>query len=602
MNTISVESRDHLRQTIIDEIKSSEESIRALRSRRNELAPISRLPPETLATIFTFLSASTWDEKPVHFRWIWVTHVCRRWREAALNYPRFWSYINFTKLTSAGMAEIFARAKMAPLHLEADAKSGRWMNSQIKAFEGLLEAHISHTRYLSISGLGSALARLSSSAPILESLSFSYAYYGLSIPDNFLNCTAPNLTSLELENCDVSWKSPLFKGLRNLQILNISTKARPELEDWLDALNEMPKLKSLSVRSATPVAPLASPLISEPSRIITLPSLTHFHIRAVATDCALALAHLLLPALIRLHVDVISQDKEGEDVFPLIPFVARNVYVLQDIESIRSILIAGERTCAEVYAWVIPDADVKIHDPATLRDTSRSSCLMFAAKGDKWRNGVDTAIFDALLTLLPMNSVLTLTAQNRTRPSKEFWLRHASKFPLLEQARLVPTSIGAFLEMLAGDTPRDGPRFPSLTRFILLHVTLTTVRTHHLGDVFMKRMEQGIPVEVLDLSTCVGTDRASQFLAKTVVDLKEPLDAPPMAMKDFFNLKHVGERYGDEVEYDDGREPWYYVDVDDGEGEDEDEDGDEMGLDEFDYDEELQYALFDGDDFGDNFI
>jgi hypothetical protein len=214
MDTISAQSRDHLRQTINDEIKSLEASIRALKSRRNTLAPISRLPPETLATIFAFLSASAWNEGTFHLEWIRVAHVCRRWREAALDHPRFWSYINFSKLTSAGMAEILSRAKMAPLHLQADV--GVWRAAHVEAFARQLEAHISHTRHLSISGyFETALARLSSSAPALESLSLSHksSTYGLpsaTIPDNLLNCTAPNLTSLELENCDISWKSPLL--------------------------------------------------------------------------------------------------------------------------------------------------------------------------------------------------------------------------------------------------------------------------------------------------------------------------------------------------------------------------------------------------------
>jgi hypothetical protein len=89
MNMISAQSRDHLRQTIIDEINSLEASIRALKSRRNTLAPFSCLPLETLATIFAFLSESAWNEGAVHLEWIRVSHGCRRWREAALNYPRF---------------------------------------------------------------------------------------------------------------------------------------------------------------------------------------------------------------------------------------------------------------------------------------------------------------------------------------------------------------------------------------------------------------------------------------------------------------------------------------------------------------------------------
>ena len=234
-------------------------------------------------------------------------------------------------------------------------------------------------------------------------MSHKVPIYGLPpaiIPDNLLNCTAPSLTSLELVNCDISWKSSLLKGLRILKIANLSAKAMPKLNDWLDALNEMPQLKELSLQSATPLAPLADPLTS---RAVTLPSLTHFHIRASAKGCTLALTHLLLPTLTWLHVNVDSHDHEGEDVRLVIPYVARSVYVLQDIEPIRSILTAGERTRAEVYAWAVPDADVEVLDLDTLGDMSHSACLLFSAEGNKWRSGVETTIFDALLTLLPVD-------------------------------------------------------------------------------------------------------------------------------------------------------------------------------------------------------
>ena len=77
-----------------------------------------------------------------------------------------------------------------------------------------------------------------------------------------------------------------------------------------------------------------------------------------------------------------------------------------------------------------------------------------------------TAIFDALLTLLLLNSVPTLTAQNHTRLSKGFWLRQATRLPLLEQARLVSTAVREFGEILAEDIPldSDGPQLPMLTK------------------------------------------------------------------------------------------------------------------------------------------
>jgi len=200
-----------------------------------------------------------------------------------------------------------------------------------------------------------------------------------------------------------------------------------------------------------------------------------------------------------------------------------------------------------------------------------------------WDYGVDAAIFDAVLTLLPVNLVSTFTVQNRTRLRKEFWLSHASRLPLLEQARLVTTSVRAFGEMLAEDTPPGGPRLPSLTKLILLDVTLTALRTCHLRDMLIKRVEQGAPLEVLDLRTCIAADRAIQFLAEIVVDVQEP---DVVTMEEVF--KDMEMEYCGAVEYDDaGRRSWY-GDIYYGESEDEDEDEAEHD-DEFDYEDAAEH-------------
>ena len=525
----SPESRDRLQQELIDELISLKASNRALKSRYNELVPISRLPCEVLAAIFSFLSAFAWDEGSGLLAWICAAHVCRRWRETALNHPRFWNHINLTELTPVGMAEILSRAKMAPLHLEADLIY--WEAAHFEVFERQLEAHISHTRHLELRGvhLSTVVKRLVSPAPTLESLSLShesplYVLPSIIIPDNLLNCAAPNLTSLKLENCNIDWKSPLLKGLRTLEILDLSPKARPELNDWLDALMGMPQLKVLSLRSATP---LDYPSMS---RIVTLPSLTYFRIDDSAESCGLALAHLVLPTLTRLHVNVESHNREGGDVLrTVIPYVVQCVYVMQDIEPIRSILITGERKHTEVLTWTTPGADIKVCDLDTLSNMSGSACLQFSAMGNNWCYGVDNAIFDELLSLLPMNSVSTLTAQNCARLSKKSWLKHASNLPLLEQARLGPTAVKAFRGILAEDTPVNsyGPRLPMLTKLILVDVTLNKIRTFCLRDILIERVEQGVPLEYLDLRTCAAADRTIQLLAEIVVDVQGPPDAAP---------------------------------------------------------------------------
>lgn len=194
------------------------------------------------------------------------------WRETALSHPRFWSYVNFTELTPHGVAEILSRAKIAPLHLEAFSRK-----RSMERFEALgkqIEAHTSHIFHLKLSGwhLSCVVKQLTSPAPTLDSLTLS-SINTLAIPDNLFNCTAPGLKTLRLQNCDIGWKSPLFKSLQVLKIHYVSEEERPELNYWLDALNEIPQLKELSLRHATPVAAPADPITS---RTVTLPSLTHF--------------------------------------------------------------------------------------------------------------------------------------------------------------------------------------------------------------------------------------------------------------------------------------------------------------------------------------
>ncbi len=562
MHPISAGSRDRLLQKIDDETNSLQESLRALRHRRNAIIPISRLPLETLAAIFSILSASAWNTGDDKLSWIRVAHVCHRWREAALNHPRIWSYINFDKLTSAGVAGMLSRAKMAPLYLEADVIFGVASSS---ALVEQIEAHISHTCHLRVRGyLPDVLHRLVSSAPILEFLSLSHKSPGFAlpcsdIPDNLLNCTTPSLTILKLENCNISWKSPLLKRLRTLEIIEPSTEARPKLEDWLDALDEMPQLQKLVLESATPHTPIvAGPLKLEPSRAVTLSSLTQFHIYTTAKDCAFALAHLKLPALTWLHVDVESADYEGEDVHLVISYISRYVHGLQNTEPVQSILVAGEKTRAEVVVWDVPDADIKVSDPDTLRSASVSARFMFAAFGNNWSYGVDTTIFDSLLAMLPVTSVSSFTAQNYTRLNKEFWLDHAPRLHLLERTRLVPEAIKAFKDMLAEDAPPDGPRLPSLTKLILLDVMLTPLRAYVLRDMLIERVEQGVPLRVLDLSTCHATARTIKLLGEVVVDVQRPLDLLPMVEEEeVLSSDGLGPGYGREIEFGNGLAPGY---------------------------------------------
>ena len=130
-------SWEYQQQAIDTEIESLEESIRELRC-RNSLAPISSLPTEIIAIIFSILrlsNAPLAGGKRDHLAWLRVTHVCHQWRWIALNNPLFWAHIDFTNITLAGVVEMLARAENAPLHLEAWLTSLRRGNTRFNAFK-----------------------------------------------------------------------------------------------------------------------------------------------------------------------------------------------------------------------------------------------------------------------------------------------------------------------------------------------------------------------------------------------------------------------------------------------------------------------------------
>jgi hypothetical protein len=143
---------------------------------------------------------------------------------------------------------------------------------------------------------------------------------------------------------------------------------------------------------------------------------------------------------------------------------------------------------------------------------------------------------DALLTQLPVNAISTLSAWDGTGLSKEFWLRHAPRLATLKQTRLFPKAVGASKEMQDADAPSNGlPPLPQLANIILENGSLTALRTYCLCDTFVKRIEQGAPLEALGLRTCIATERTIQLLTDAVSGVQGSADTLETRDRAFFN-------------------------------------------------------------------
>ncbi|KAH9070717.1 hypothetical protein EDB83DRAFT_359773 [Lactarius deliciosus] len=556
MNPSQENSREYQRQAIDDEIRSLvEEYIRALRTlrrRRNALAPISSLPSEILATIFSFLRVPTSGASPLgretdrYLSWLRVTHVCHEWREVALNHPFFWSHVDFTTLTPAGATEILARTKSVPLYLEAYIANG----TRVSTFKKELQVHVSHICHLAIRAEPTRLQRvlkgLVSPAPTLEYLSLTGDKYGrVIVPVTLFDGSTPRLSRLELGYCDISWKSPLFRGLKHLKISRLSANARPRLSFWLDALDGMPQLKTLTLHSASPTT---SSFPFDVERTVTLTSLTHMDISASPGGCGLILAHLVLPALTSLYLVAFSRHRNGGDVQRMLPYIARHAHGPQDTRPLQSVFIQCNQSfnIVNVLAWPVPDIDVEVQDLPTWPNTTLSPRVELSIRSKEWSSSdVDIEVIRATMAALPLDS-LVMTAQRihfhsdysvQRHLSTQFWLPHILKWPFLQRVRLgISTEQGFITMLLEGNGERGSPLLPSLTELAFEFVKLENRWTLRLCDALMRRVEQGVPLEILDLRACWDDNpTAVRLLSEIVVDVLGPVKTSEESRK-FWNM------------------------------------------------------------------
>jgi len=355
-----------------------------------------------------------------------------------------------------------------------------------------------------------------------------------SIPETLFDSFSPRLSRLELRNCNINWTSLLLKGLKHLEILKPSANARPELAVWLAALDEMPQLTSLTLHSASPTAPT---FLFDVKRTVTLPSLTRLDIFASPGECALALAHLDLPALTWLCLTAFSFHpliKSAMQKF--LPFIVRHAHGPQDTQPLQSVLIRSEEQRIDILAWTVPNIGVEVHELPTLLTATPPTRVALSFRSGAWLSSEKRLEnLDVVMAHLPLDGLVMLAAHNLSSSQYEqgletryFWRHRSPRWPLLQCVRLAPGGASGFIRMMLEDNwGRDKPLLPSLTQLVMVDFSLYSLSLLPLRDALMKRVKEGVPVKVLDLRMCRPhpNDRTEdwlQSLSEIVVDVLRP--------------------------------------------------------------------------------
>ncbi|PPQ71704.1 hypothetical protein CVT24_007901 [Panaeolus cyanescens] len=240
MAKLSEHNHLNQRNLLLEEERLLAARLCALRSRLNDMEPISSLPPEVMEEIFHYCVACLYDTQLPKSPLAW-TQVCSRWRLISLNSTRLWQCIDLCNARFA--KEFLLRCKQAPLsivstsllkyHFESIPVSSNKLSS-IDVF--LFHADMIHL-FSSIKDQLGSLTRLSLKVPpskplVLQDVSF------------------PKVQHLSLDGVVVEWDQ--FHDLSRLSIRGLGPEYLPSISQLQGMLRRSPDLLSLRLEGYTP--------------------------------------------------------------------------------------------------------------------------------------------------------------------------------------------------------------------------------------------------------------------------------------------------------------------------------------------------------------
>jgi hypothetical protein len=296
---------------------------------RNTLIPVFLLPPELLARVFHFYALA---DPPWHgvskLGWIKVTHVCRHWRQVALDHASLWARISGFPMCIKWITEQLSRAKNAPLEIEL-------LGNPTPETISLFPPHLPHTRELRLRGLSrshfSAIKELcSGEAPDLEHLELFISVSKVTNPltsQDFdgamlFRGKAPKLRTLSLSHIRIPWS--FFPRCQFTQLKIVLSEEEwnespslGSLDQLIDVLANCPNLEVLTLECCLPS------ILSQSIRMrnVHLPRLSYLSLAGSIPRVVRFFEFLNLPSSTKLNLHGVIEDTFGKEGSLLIPLV-----------------------------------------------------------------------------------------------------------------------------------------------------------------------------------------------------------------------------------------------------------------------------------------
>ena len=327
-----------------DEARRISVRLLAIHTLLNQTVPIHSLPNEILLHIFTDVVA----ESPIPYLWYHMTHVCRLWRDLALQSSELWTGVSLHNLDYASAC--IKRSGNRPIQLgwhpqrhTLPGSPERFLNLLAESQVDGIDLKVSHDQMNSLvkqdeSGSEEFVFNLER-LRILELRQAEDDWVRYSKPVVLSALRGPcRLHTLKLCAVVVPWKPFIFT--RHLHVLHlecIQGALTPNCGEFIRLLQNCPSLEELNLIDA---GPGYDPRLTSLNSVAELRSLRSIVLVNNRGDPVRGLVeHIVIPNVARLHFDVTLNsgdtrpDGSGFDLKVYVPRDVSHIGVLRTLVS-----------------------------------------------------------------------------------------------------------------------------------------------------------------------------------------------------------------------------------------------------------------------------